>query len=499
MNSDLEHWQRLSPLSIIFFLGKSVVRLIKDALPTFAPVAIVIFASGNRLTTTTFIAAGLAALLIGGAILQFWFFKFRRDGDKVLINDGVFQKNHRVIRFERVQNINILTPVYFRPFGLTILQIETAGSKGNEADLAGVPAALAAHLRSSILEFQQSNVSVDGEQLVDNNNPEKGTVVASASLSDLVAYGVSSNGVFWLLAVLAPIFGASFGKFDDIISDNFSKIEALFGEGLAAIVTMGTVLLLGLLVLMYLFSILGAIYRYYGYELTKNQQTLKRNSGLITRFEESLKLVKVQTFITQSNIIGRWIKRQNIILGQVVSSASGKPGKKNLFIVPARVAAQVPELIKLVFADAPVVIAEERIDRRYILKTWLVSAVLPLTIVSLVFAPDSYWYFVIPLALALLALLLVIKRWSMFRFGVAGGYGVFQSGLFGFKRTLFPLHKIQQVEIQQSPQQRYRNLATLKISLASNQIRIPYIPTARAEQWQELIRLVIATNKSLWY
>lgn len=498
MSSSLDQWQRLSPVSVVFFLGKAVVRLIKDALPVFAPMAVVIFASGNKLFTSSLAVAAIIAFLIGRAILQFWFFKFRRDGDKVLINDGVLQKNHRVIRFSRVQNINILTPIYFRPFGLVTLQIETAGSKGSEADLAGIPLSLADYLRELILKYQSENVSDQQEQFSsDHATVGKSTIVSSASLKDVIAYGVSSNGVFLFLALLAPLFGTYARKMANLLEDNITRLTSFLGGSTEATAVL---LLLGLVAAMFLFSIIGAIYRYYGYQLTNEQQTLKRRSGLITHFEESLKLIKVQAFITQSNFIGRMIKRQNVILGQVSAASPGKPGKKNIFIVPARKEQQIPALLSLVFDNSPSTIPEEKIDRRFILKTWLVSFVAPIAIVTgLLARNEGHFYLFTATATSLVALLLVIKRWSMFRYGFTDGYGFFRSGLFGFKKTLFPIYKVQFAEVRQSPLQRRRNLASLRISLASNTIVIPYISLDIAEHYLKVIRETVAANKQPWY
>ncbi len=497
MENKLEHWQRLSPLSVIFFLGKTIVRLLKDALPIFAPMLIFIFASGNRVTTTSMAVAAIAAFLIGGAVLQFWFFKFRQVEDKILINDGIFQKNRRVIRFDRVQNINVLTPIYFRPFGLVTLQIETAGSKGNEADLAGIPVPMAEHLRELMLQHQATKQLDQKDQSQQAGSALESRVVATASLRDVVAYGVSSNSVFLIVAVLAPVFGAASNKVTNMIEDNLTILVNLLG---GSFMGAGLLIVLAVIILMFLLSIVGAIYRYYGYELSQEQTALKRRSGLITRFEESLKLVKVQAFTTQSNFIGRMIKRQNVILGQVTASSHGKPGKQNIFIVPARTEQQLPELLSLVFAQTPNLIPESKIDKRYILKTWIVTFVIPITIAAVVFAGDGWLRSLVIAVVAMgLALPLVIKRWSMFRFGFGDGYGFFKSGLFGFKRTLFPLYKVQYVEIKQSPLQRRRDLATLRISLASESIVIPYIPMLTAELWLKTIKQAVVNDKSPWF
>ncbi|MCF6262158.1 MAG: PH domain-containing protein [Xanthomonadales bacterium] len=504
MNNSLNNWQRLSPFSVVFFIGKTLVHLLRDALPALAPMLVIVFASNKKLTVTLALIIGLSLLIIGSAILQFWFFKYRRQGDKILINDGVFKKNHRVIHFDRIQNVNILTPVYFRPFGLVVLKIETAGSKGNEADLGGIPAATATTLRTEILQHQQTVATQSGGIPATDASESDGELIASASLKDLVAYGVSSNGVFFLLVILAPLMGVFFSSFKDfartLIEQLIIPVLQFLGDGPAGKIGAGLLMITFVILLMFLFSILGAIYRYYGYKLSAKQTSLKRHSGLLTRFEESLKIIKVQTFVSQSNFIGRLIRRQNIIFGQVASSHAGQPGKRNAFIIPARRQAEIPDLKKLVFADVPDEIPEQAIDRRYILKTWLIWFVSPMTIIAGYYlTQQSYQSAGIAAIVAIIMLPLVIKRWRMYRFGHAQNYGVFQSGLFGFKRTLFPLYKVQRTEIRQSPLQRRRKLATLRISLAAGEIVIPYISMQQANQYLENIQSAIKTNRAPWF
>jgi len=120
----LENWQRLSPLSVIFFIGKLIARIFKDALSALAPLAVIVFNSDNKLWMTVSVSGAVVTVVVVGSLLQYWFFKFRRDGNRILVNDGVFKKNHRVIQFDRIQNVNVLQPLYFKPFDLVTLQIK---------------------------------------------------------------------------------------------------------------------------------------------------------------------------------------------------------------------------------------------------------------------------------------------------------------------------------------------------------------------------------------
>lgn len=500
----LNDWQRLSPLSIIFFIGKIVTQLIKDALPSMAPLMVVIFSSENKLWMVSGILAVAVVLLLLSSVLQYWFFKFKQQGNKVLINDGVFKKNHRVIQFDRIQNINILQPIYFKPFELVTLQIETAGAKGNEADLAGIPRVFADFLRDSVLHQQYlNNKNAADEHSTDNLNDP--AVLLNSSLKDLIKYGISSNGIFWFFVFLAPIFGLG----DDFIKEIVTKediitITEIFGGGMIANVILVVGIVLVILLLMFGFSILGAIFRYFRYQLVINQQqhntSLKRTSGLLTTYEESLKLQKIQTFIIQSNFIGRWLKVNNLTLGQV-SSGQNNANKRGLFVIPATTKDQVHKLQQIVFPDAPLGIETTGINQRYINKTVMFKLFLPSLLICLpiYFSTENSLIFSLPFIFSAVMLPLVFKRWRAYQYGMKDGYAIFQRGLFGFRHVLFPLYKVQKAEVTQSPIQRRRNLATLKIYLASNRVQMQYIPIEEANRWLDSIGNCIEETKLAWY
>jgi len=506
-DQQLDDWQRLSPLSILFFIGKIIGAILKDGVTALAPLGIVIFSSDNKLWLTLSIVAAFLAFILISSLLQYWFFKFKRDGNKVLINDGVFKKNHRVIQFDRIQNINILQPLYFKPFNLFTLQIETAGAKGNEADLAGITRAFAEYLRNQVLQQKEKSSSrvEDNEQVIET----EANILTQASLKDLVKYGVSSNGVFWFFAILAPLFPLLENRVGDSVNkETFLKFEQFLGGGIGADAIIIIGIILAAIILMFSFSIIGAIIRYYNYQLTleNNQATssnkmLKRSSGLLTNYEESLKLQKIQTMITQSNFIGRWLKIINITLGQVSSSQNTPNNRKSLFVIPARTDEETLALQKNVFVDAPNDIETQGISRRYVNKTLILKIILPALAICLplYLTSDKWWFLVIPFVFTLIMFPLVIKRWKAYRFGMKDGYAKFERGLFGFRHMIFPLYKVQRAEVRQSPIQKRHDLATLKIYLASGQIQMQYISIKVANQWLDIIGNHIEETQLAWY
>ena len=513
----MANWQRLSPLSVIFFIGKLISKVIKDMLPSLAPLGIIIFSSDNKSLIIMLVAIGAISLILLSSFLQYWFFKYKQEGDKILINDGVFKKNKRVITFDRIQNINILQPIYFKLFNLVTLQIQTAGAKGNEADLAGIPKILADHLRNVILDTHSQNIESDGDTQVEEGNQQSinEEILAKANLLDLVKYGISSNGIFWFFIILAPLAGV----LDDVIKDWFTNEDMLtminfLGGGFSGKIFAFIFSFIIVIFLMLAFSVIGAIFRYYRYRLIQtkidsksktgdieNEVRLKRTSGLLTRFEESLKLNKVQSFITKTNFIGKWIGVEHITLGQVSSGTSNQPQKQSLFIIPARKLNQTLSLLKNIFNDAPEKIETDAISKRYINKTIILKLFLPSLLICLPFiiANKIYWLSIVPFIISAIFFPIVYRRWKAYRYGMKNGYARFERGLFGYRYITFPLYKVQRAEVRQSPIQRRRKLATLKVYLASNQLQMQYIPFDVANEWLIKINQAIHDDKRAWY
>ncbi len=498
-----EKWLRLSPLSVIFFLGRFVKHLLSDALPALAPMGIVLINSDNKINSLIMLVAAVAAISVINSFLQYWFFKFRLKPEEFIIHQGVFKKQHRVINFDRIQNINIQQPIYYRPFKLVALSIETAGSKGDEGNLAGIPLSLAHALRDQVHLYQiehkdDRKTNVDNDQT--NLNDMVSRKLAFASTADLVRYGLSSSGILWLFAFTAPFFKVITENFPEVISKNVMQVSVnLFGDGVIANIAVIIFSVFSLLFLLALFSVSGAIIRFHKYQLSIKDTTLKRSSGLINTHEESVNLSKIQAVVRHYNFIGGWFKRENLICRQIKTGNVKQQGRAHLFMVPAQTVTETNCLIKSIFNDAPENIQTRHIDRRYILKTWLVRLILPFFILLIIPASTINVAFLLVMLIPILCYPLVVRRWARFGYGMKQGYGLIKSGFIGNRQTLFPLFKAQRVVISQSPVQKSRNLATLNIFLSSNLLTIPYMPLADAQLWFDRIYYHIETDKRAWF
>lgn len=503
-----EKWHRLSLVSIIYYLVKIFKQLINNALPSLAPLLIVILNSDNKVLMLVSIVAVLLALLLLTSFLQYWFFRYRLTASEVLINQGVFKKEHRVINFDRVQNININQPFYFKPFKLVSLVIDTAGSSSGEGALAGIGTEQAETIRDTILlsQSQQKSQTTQQDEEPLDITPEQeqpSEVLATAELGDSIRFGLANNSGYFLLALMAPFYKTIQQNIAAWIGEeNITAWFDLFSHKAIGIIVMVLLVFVTVIFLVTVVSVVGAILNYHNYRLTLQDKTLKRSSGLLNTHEESLNLQKVQALVRHKNMIARMLGRENLILRQTSSGQSNQqPSKKaSQFLVPSRTAQQSLKLIAEIAPNRQEPKQTFGISQRYVLKTWLVNFGLPIVI----FSSPFIWFANKPelmfgWGIMLIFLPLIYLRWRKYRYGITSEYGYIQTGLFGYRRVDFPLFKVQRVSISQSLLQKRKGLANLTIYLASGPMTIPYMPISHARQWFDEIYYKIETDQRPWF
>ena len=165
-------WRRTSPLAILFFLGKLLRDIVKNAWQSFAPIAALLIASsGNLVDRLTLVGVVAVILVIVASVLRYWFFRFRITEDSVLIREGVIKKKQLDIKFDRIQGINTEQNIVYRYLDLVTVSFDTAGSSGDEGNLPAVSSAFAAALREKIGRPLGRAGAVDSPEIIAEAEP----------------------------------------------------------------------------------------------------------------------------------------------------------------------------------------------------------------------------------------------------------------------------------------------------------------------------------------
>lgn len=180
-------------------------------------VAAVAMANNESLRSNLKIAGlGLLAVLVGGILLgalSWRFTKWQLTDDAIRVDSGFLFRRTRIIRFDRIQTIDVAQPFVARLFGMAELRMDVAGGGKNDGKLSYFTEADATKLRGTLL------LRAKGEH-VEQDRPEveaapllvvpTGRLLGATLLSSTVL--ASAAALIWLI-VTTMVFEFHVGLF----------------------------------------------------------------------------------------------------------------------------------------------------------------------------------------------------------------------------------------------------------------------------------------------
>jgi putative membrane protein len=512
--TDRDGWHRTSPLAAIFYLGKIYQAIAQHALPSLAPLAVLIFAAEGNLTSK--IAFGVGAFVIvtvTGAFVRYLFFRYRITDDSILIREGVFTKTQLDIKFDRVQAINTERSVVYRAFDLVTIKFDTAGSAKQEGHLPAVKTALAAALKDRIrresVAKAPTNDAHEGTSSEEHVGSDEKTLLR-LDVRDMVRIGLSSNRALLFLVFLGPLMQ----RFENEIEDKVVEGDA--AEALAAIdavaaaqtslvegVGLGAFIVVGVVLFLVAASIIGAFLRFHQFKLVETNDVLRSTGGLLTHHEHSINRAKIQSVRATQNIMLRLFRRFRLDARQ---ASSGKQAKGKSFAIPLCDSDQLPMLATELFGgEFPGIVLEPSstefvpIAKYYVSSRIILGGVLPASIfTAIMFVPLGWYALVFLLWIPLIAGVVwrLYKRYGILitEDGIAR-----RRGFIGYQISAFLHRKVQRISITQTAPQRRRGLATLRFYLASGSIKVPFVDFGKATAIRDYVLYTVESSQKAWH
>ncbi len=501
-----DKWRRISPASVIYFVMKFITGVLRGGLQSVAPVAAVLATTGdNRWFALGLLAAGAAVLLMVGAVLSYLNFKFRVDRDAFLIRSGVLTRKRLTLTFERIQNVAFREPIYFRPFNLVVLTLESAGSTSEEVNLAGIPRPLAETIRRFVLERKKETSQTAPVNVEPSNEHRSAESEPTANLlrqpvSELARYGVSNNNV-WVFAGLTVGALGQFDKFweSSVMRGMFDLVGETVGTSLFALSALAVLLTFGVLLILMFASVVGAVIVNYNFHLSYTDGRYHRTRGLFERQETSVPETKIQSLKIAQPVIASLMNRSHLTFNQVGFERKQNQGRHQKFIIPSVQSEFYHQLSRRLFSGTNVLEQDlTRINGKFIFRHIVFSFGLPSLLAAGISTYQWGWQGLFFLVVPLIALPFVALRKRRHGYLMDGEHAVVRSGLFGRNLTVFPLFKAQSIKIIQSPGQRKAELASLKIKLAGQSLTIPYMDLSDARTWRSVSLQQIDTRTEPW-
>jgi putative membrane protein len=394
---------------------------------------------------------GLVALArartFGGELARHHRYDYELTADTLDIRSGVLSRREREIPYERVQNVDVAQTVVQRALDIAAVRIETAGGSGSEAHLRYVGRAEADRL--------QNEVSRRKRPTADEDEPDRGTHLFTLSEREHLVLGVVSADLRLLglltvgLSVFAPRLARGVAPQYDLVS--------LFGPGVAVAAIAGFWVLSGLL----------QILRYYGFTLTRREDELRYERGLLQRYTGTIPLPKVQTVTLRENVLARAAGYGSLVIQTAGRAASGD-GDTVESAVPIAKRDRALALAREVepFGDVSLKRPPKRARTRYAVRyaLGLLAVVAVLRAAHAATGAVSLWY--LPLAGLVAVPVAAHLAWAHKGYHVDDEYVVTRNGFWRRRTMVVPSDRVQTIFSSQTVFQRRRDLGTVTVDTA---------------------------------
>ncbi len=499
-----EHWQRLSPISILYFTASNIKKLAQFLI--YVVPAVAVTANVLDLRDSPYaIPIGLALLftLSASGVVSYFFYHFRVRDQHVEVKDGVFSRRHMNLPFWRIQNVKIEQPIYYRPMQFALVVLDTAGSAKEEAKIVAVPFAYAQALRKRILAYHAGE-NVESAAQDDNNNAiaEDEEVLNRRSVRDLIIHGITNNRVWIILGAAAPFYDTVSDYAFSWLNARGLNLEQLVGEQSAAWWQVGLYTLTFLMLIMALLALLsvgGALLTFYGYTLSRQGDRYIRRSGLLNKQEVSMRESRIQVITAKQDWLDKILGRVNLYFEQNTSGSQQQQAElmsPNKLLVPSVTLQETQTLVKEAMPGCRLYNTQYKPITLRFLWHWLGVWIWPPALILI--AINSYnqvWDLVVVIGVvAVLLSLIMVLRWWRWGYSADDDYVYVRSGRIGLDYQCFEKYKVQQVKVSQSLLMKRRKVASLNVLLASGNITIPYLP--EDEAWTLANELLYVAEKS---
>ena len=503
--------RRLYPHSWIFALIKSLPQMIP-----------ILFAAGilgkqDSLWVRLSIVIVMIAVLVGYQIILTKLTHWEIANQAVFVRTGVFNKDTKVIPFNRIQNVKITQNPLHRVFGVARVELESAGSKKPEATFEVLRHA-EAHALSQLVQ-SRGRVDETGAPTVP---AESGEVLLHMPLGELIRFGIVSNRG---MIVVAAAAGATFQFADDIGGALLKRwIARMNIEGqvdrfvhlpVFDMVVLGLGLIGLLIVFVRLLSIALAFWSHWNFTLTEQPRRLRTERGLVARWHDAIVKSRIQSWRIREGIWHRLVKRQTVDVDTMAGSDAatnedGTPRKQTNHLLPVATPQRAAQIVTHL---APELAIEGRDWQRIESKNfWRLLAIQMLYLVPALIGTQVLAYFIEPtrewvnsplywLAMAIWAANAVFDAWFQVRFHAFSidqhSFAV-RRGWLSRKWHFAEIKRTHALSVSQGPTDRWFGTATLVLDTpgaARGVMQMKYLPYERAVALRDAIALEL--NKSI--
>ncbi|MEZ5496927.1 MAG: PH domain-containing protein [Gammaproteobacteria bacterium] len=496
---------KFSPLFIlIHVIWKSIV-----------PLALGLY-TYSKVNSANHIIIAFAVVISAFSLLQYWFYHYWLETDKIEIKEGVFFKQHRKVPYTRIQNVNVVQNPLQRILKVSTLQLESASGGKPEAVMRVVGLDVVEELKRRVKTANSNSGGVIDEtqnEEAEDKQTSQADYLLKVSTKDVIKFGIiSQKGMVYgalIFGFLAQnqIFMMKLMTYLDLFFTipDFTKIT--FAEGVIYVSVIGLVMF----VFLQLMSVLWALMKFYQFQIEKQTDRLQANMGLLSKVSATIPLKKIQLYRISENPLHKFFNARTITIETAGGVNTDKSGIVMRWLAPIIKKVDVASFIRKVEPKIKIGLVDwqslphrawKRVFKKGIYLSVLILVVL-LTLDNLpYFSIRNYIWFVFPLTLPLAFVYAknFVKKTGYY---FDGDIICFKSGVWFGKQSFVKIKKIQTIMIHESPFDRRNKMATLEIDTAGSNlllhhVKIPYLELHDAYQIRNFINNKLQSEDFDW-
>nr|WP_208288658.1 PH domain-containing protein [Halobacterium sp. R2-5] len=387
-------------------------------------------------------------------------FEYVLTEDSLDIGSGVFSRREREIPLRRVQNVDVTRSFVARLLGIAVVDVETAGGGGTEANLRFVGREEGNRLQEEIREkraaLQREGRTETGESTEGEAAGVEGETLFELSDRDLLLYGALSfdprlaSGVVAFAPFVAPLLG-------DRVT--------ISGLGFAVLAAFAVVAFVAL----WAASAAARIVQFYGFRLRRVGDDLRYERGLLSRRDGTIPLSKLQTVAVEENLLMRRFGFASLAVETAGYAPGSTPSGGSEAAIPIAPREDVLSLARTLepFHDFEVAKPPERARKRYVRRYLIVGlAVLGAGALVNALLVDIPWYgAVVVLPLAWPAARLAHRHRG---YELGPDHAVTRAGFWNRSTRIVPYRRVQTVIQRQTVFQKRWSLSTVIFDTAGS-------------------------------
>ncbi|MDI3483025.1 MAG: putative rane protein [Candidatus Methanomethylophilaceae archaeon] len=447
----MSEYRRQHPLLMVFDTFRSLPSQI-----ALAFVLSISFASSSLITMPLAflgIFIGFLAITFLFSAIRWSFFYYSYEPGKIHIRQGIFYKQERTIKSERIQSINVYTNILQRAFGLATLQIKTAGGTA-EPEI---------NLRALTMDdIERIKAELIGKDTSDEEEEER---YSSRNLEgrDLWLAGATSGRFTILFSVLAVIASQLFPYIPE------SYIEYALEEIVSFPIVLLVSILLILLFLSWVISAISFMIQYARFNVKRYEDRLELRWGILRQNHVTVALHRIQALVVQEGLI-----RQPLGLCSLLIEVAGggmEEKEQTSILFPMLRMSDLGGFVEEILPEYIISSTATALPKRS-LSRYMIRALIPTVIfIVLLLAAGEIWgipYTGLSVILVIPAVVLAYSRYKDGMTAIDVDQLTIRYRYVNRYSVLVKRNHIQSLSVMANPIQRYSSLRSIRVAVLSS-------------------------------